>query len=129
MAAMDAHTPASTDGQTLSCWHATEKPQPREPLKQALDTDAVLITRGSRGMALFEGKDRDPLMLPVYGTDQVADVTGAGDTVIAALALRCIHSITCARRSSGLSPGAQKTPSASLTGPPEARRMVCSRPW
>ena len=32
-------------------------------------------------MALFEREARDPLLIPVYGTDQVADVTGAGDTV------------------------------------------------
>src|SRR5207237_1447751 len=52
-------------------------------LQQSLDCDAVLITRGSRGMALFERDGRAPVFIPVYGTDQVADVTGAGDTVIA----------------------------------------------
>jgi len=58
-----------------------------ETLQQSLDCDAILITRGSRGMALFERNGRDPLFLPVYGTDQVADVTGAGDTVIATFTL------------------------------------------
>ena len=57
-----------------------------EKLQALLESEAVLITRGSRGMALFE-KDRDPVMLPVWGTDQVADVTGAGDTVIATFTL------------------------------------------
>ena len=57
-----------------------------EALQQSLDCEAILITRGSRGMALFEPK-RDPLFLPVSGTDQVADVTGAGDTVIATFTL------------------------------------------
>jgi rfaE bifunctional protein kinase chain/domain len=47
---------------------------------------AVLITRGSRGMALFE-PDRPTLHIPISGSDQIADVTGAGDTVIATLAL------------------------------------------
>jgi len=56
-------------------------------LQQSLDCDAVLITRGSRGMALFERGARNPILIPVYGTDQVADVTGAGDTVIAAFTL------------------------------------------
>lgn len=56
-------------------------------LQQGLDCDAVLITRGSRGMALFEKDGRDPIFIPVYGTDQVADVTGAGDTVIATFTL------------------------------------------
>ncbi|MEM6793843.1 MAG: PfkB family carbohydrate kinase [Acidobacteriota bacterium] len=45
----------------------------------------LLITRGSSGMSLFE---RGRIChLPVHGTDQVADVTGAGDTVIGSLAL------------------------------------------
>lgn len=43
---------------------------------------AVLITRGSRGMALFE-RDRPTVHVPIFGTDEIADVTGAGDTVIA----------------------------------------------
>jgi rfaE bifunctional protein kinase chain/domain len=47
---------------------------------------AVLITRGSRGMALFE-RDRPTRHIPIVGSDQIADVTGAGDTVIAALTL------------------------------------------
>jgi len=58
-----------------------------QTLQQALDCEAVLITRGSRGMALFERNGRGSLMIPVYGTDQVADVTGAGDTVIATFTL------------------------------------------
>ena len=47
---------------------------------------AVLITRGSRGMALFE-PDRPTVHVPIYGSDEVADVTGAGDTVIATMTL------------------------------------------
>jgi rfaE bifunctional protein kinase chain/domain len=52
--------------------------------------EAMLITRGSRGMALFE-PDRPTVHIPVFGSDQIADVTGAGDTVIATmtLALAC----------------------------------------
>jgi D-glycero-beta-D-manno-heptose-7-phosphate kinase len=45
----------------------------------------LLITRGSLGMSLFEAEGSSHL--PVHGTDQVADVTGAGDTVIGAFAL------------------------------------------
>jgi rfaE bifunctional protein kinase chain/domain len=56
-------------------------------LQQGLDSDAVLVTRGSRGMALLERDSREPLLIPVYGTDEVADVTGAGDTVIATFTL------------------------------------------
>jgi D-glycero-beta-D-manno-heptose-7-phosphate kinase len=47
---------------------------------------AVLVTRGSRGMALFE-PGRPTAHIPIVGSDQVTDVTGAGDTVIATMAL------------------------------------------
>jgi rfaE bifunctional protein kinase chain/domain len=56
-------------------------------LQQGLDAEAVLITRGSRGMALLERDAKDLMLIPVSGTDQVADVTGAGDTVIATFTL------------------------------------------
>ena len=56
-------------------------------LQQSLDCEAILITRGSRGMALLERDAREALFIPVFGTDQVADVTGAGDTVIATFTL------------------------------------------
>ncbi len=46
----------------------------------------VLVTRGSRGMALFE-PNRPTRHVPIYGSDEIADVTGAGDTVIATMAL------------------------------------------
>ena len=41
---------------------------------------AVLITRGGRGMALFE-PDRPTVHVPIFGSDEVADVTGAGDKI------------------------------------------------
>jgi rfaE bifunctional protein kinase chain/domain len=47
---------------------------------------AVLVTRGSRGMALFE-PGRPTMHIPIFGSDQIADVTGAGDTVIATMTL------------------------------------------
>ena len=47
---------------------------------------AVLITRGSRGMALFQPK-QPTIHIPIFGSDEVTDVTGAGDTVIATVAL------------------------------------------
>jgi D-glycero-beta-D-manno-heptose-7-phosphate kinase len=47
---------------------------------------AVLITRGSRGMALFEPGARTA-HIPIFGSDEIADVTGAGDTVMATMAL------------------------------------------
>jgi rfaE bifunctional protein kinase chain/domain len=58
-----------------------------DTLQTSLACEAILITRGSRGMALFERNTADPILIPVYGTDQIADVTGAGDTVIATFTL------------------------------------------
>jgi len=65
----------------------TRLKQAGQTLRDKLGSEALLITRGSRGMALFERERSEPLLIPVYGTDQVADVTGAGDTVIAAFTL------------------------------------------
>jgi D-glycero-beta-D-manno-heptose-7-phosphate kinase len=48
--------------------------------------EAVLVTRGARGMMLFE-RGQAPLAIPAFGAGEVADVTGAGDTVIAAFTL------------------------------------------
>src|SRR5687767_65421 len=53
-------------------------------IREKLGCDAVLITRGDRGMMLLEANGE-----PVYvetAAREVYDVTGAGDTVIAALA-------------------------------------------
>ena len=47
---------------------------------------AVLVTRGSRGMALFEA-GKPTVHIPIFGSDQIADVTGAGDTVMATMTL------------------------------------------
>jgi rfaE bifunctional protein kinase chain/domain len=55
-------------------------------LLQGTRARAVLITRGSRGMALFE-RNRPTVHIPIHGSDQIADVTGAGDTVIATMTL------------------------------------------
>ena len=57
----------------------------RELLKR-MRMSAVVITRGSRGMSVFE-PGRPTVHVPIFGSDEVADVTGAGDTVIATMAL------------------------------------------
>jgi D-glycero-beta-D-manno-heptose-7-phosphate kinase len=53
-------------------------------LREKLHCDAVLITRGARGMMLLEG-DGEPVFVETVARE-VYDVTGAGDTVIATLA-------------------------------------------
>jgi len=55
-----------------------------EDLRRDLDARFLLATRGNRGMTLVVA-DGGPCHIPVYGTDEVADVTGAGDTVLAVL--------------------------------------------
>jgi rfaE bifunctional protein kinase chain/domain len=55
-------------------------------LLQRTGMQAVLITRGSRGMSLFVS-DAPTVHIPIFGSDQIADVTGAGDTVMATMAL------------------------------------------
>lgn len=57
----------------------------RKMLRQ-LGMKALLITRGKEGMALFE-PGRKTRHIPIFGADQIADVTGAGDTVIAVFTL------------------------------------------
>jgi len=57
-----------------------------ESLRSRLDLDALLITLGGKGMILSENGG-PPRAMPAVGSDQPVDVTGAGDTVIAAYAL------------------------------------------
>lgn len=51
-----------------------------------LKLDSLLVTRGRDGMALFEAGE-NTVHIPVHGSDQAVDVTGAGDTVLAAFTL------------------------------------------
>ncbi len=50
------------------------------------NSKAVLITRGKKGMSVFQNEN-PRIDVPIFGSDQVADVTGAGDTVISAFTL------------------------------------------
>lgn len=55
-------------------------------LRAKLGAEALLITLGAAGMSLFE-PDADPVCIPVANRSEVFDVTGAGDTVVAAFTL------------------------------------------
>jgi len=53
---------------------------------KSLHLEALIVTRGKDGMVIFE-RNGKPKHIPVYGSDEAADVTGAGDTVIAVFTL------------------------------------------
>lgn len=57
-----------------------------EELRSKLELRALLVTRGKNGMILFES-GRAPQHFGVVGSQDAVDVTGAGDTVMAAFAL------------------------------------------
>jgi rfaE bifunctional protein kinase chain/domain len=53
---------------------------------KAMKLTSLVVTRGKDGMVLFE-PGRPTVHIPVHGSDQAVDVTGAGDTVLAAYTL------------------------------------------
>jgi rfaE bifunctional protein kinase chain/domain len=90
-------TAATPNEAELEAQHRTTIGQDVEELTRAgratlsaMKLQALLVTRGRHGVVLFEAGDR-LTQIPVYGSDQAVDVTGAGDTVLAAytLALSC----------------------------------------
>ena len=63
-----------------------------QELLELLQADCVLITRGGRGMSLIE-MGKTPRHIPTR-TRQVADVSGAGDTVISTMAAALVGGAT-----------------------------------
>lgn len=57
-----------------------------EGLRKRLGLKALLVTRGNKGMTLFE-EDKPHRHFDAVGSKEPIDVTGAGDTVIGAFAL------------------------------------------
>jgi len=53
-----------------------------ERIVEEMKLDSLVITRGRDGMVAFS-KRHKPVNIPIHGSDEVADVTGAGDTVVA----------------------------------------------
>lgn len=98
-------------------------------LMLATEAEAVLITRGSRGMILFE-RGKNPVAIPVQGTTDIVDVTGAGDTVISvfSLVLACggkfIDAAHIANHAGGLV--VMKKGTATLT-PDELKRSILQK--
>jgi rfaE bifunctional protein kinase chain/domain len=56
--------------------------QAGQQIMERMQLQSLLITRGRDGMVAFDQR-HPPVDIPIYGSDEVADVTGAGDTVIA----------------------------------------------
>jgi rfaE bifunctional protein kinase chain/domain len=53
---------------------------------KTLALGALLVTRGKDGMIMFE-QGKKPVAIPIHGSEEAVDVTGAGDTVIAVFTL------------------------------------------
>jgi len=90
-------TSATPNEAELEAEHHTNIGQDTQELVRAgratlaeMKLQSLLVTRGRHGVALFEPGNRFA-QIPVHGSDQAVDVTGAGDTVLAAytLALAC----------------------------------------
>ena len=86
---LDGATPNEEEAEALLGEPMSDEPesfrQSGRLLRDRLASRFLLITRGSEGMSLFLAEGC--LHLPVHGSEQVADVTGAGDTVIGTFAL------------------------------------------
>jgi rfaE bifunctional protein kinase chain/domain len=89
-ARLTACTPNESEVEQLLGVRIGDRPRVLERAGRALlartRMEAVLITRGSRGMALFQ-PGTPTVHIPIFGSDQIADVTGAGDTVMATMSL------------------------------------------
>ena len=73
------HTSIARDSDKLEkCGRATLK---------KMGLQSLLVTRGNHGMALFERATKNTTQIPIHGSNQAVDVTGAGDTVLAAYTL------------------------------------------
>jgi rfaE bifunctional protein kinase chain/domain len=62
-------------------------------LLRELACESVLITRGNKGMMLFEGED-EVESIPIAGPSDIVDVTGAGDTVASTFTLGLVAGAT-----------------------------------
>lgn len=81
-----AATPNEPELEHLTGMAVDDEPMLEKAGRQLLDrleTRYLLVTRGSRGIALLD-RDGGTTLIPVFGSDEIADVTGAGDTVIGA---------------------------------------------
>jgi len=89
-AGMTAATPNEPEVEAILGIHITKDSKKLEwagrKLLRKLKHEALVITRGKDGMAVFE-KGKKTEHIAIHGSDEIADVTGAGDTVIATFTL------------------------------------------
>ncbi len=57
-----------------------------ERARRELNLKALLVTLGNKGISLFQ-EGKEPFYVGPFGEDEVVDVTGAGDTVVATYTL------------------------------------------
>lgn len=79
------------------CENESQVVEKGQQLLEKLDLSALLITRSEHGMTLLR-KDQQELHLPTQAKE-VFDVTGAGDTVIATLALALAANVSLSQAS------------------------------
>ena len=77
LAALAGGLPVHTDAEVIAAGSL---------VRASLKCRILLVTRGRKGMALFE-QGKKPRLIEVFGSDEAVDVTGAGDTVCAAFSL------------------------------------------
>ena len=71
--------------QAVGHWHTEQELEDRaQKLRAELGLEALLVTRSEQGMTLFTGHGRDHVEAQAH---EVFDVSGAGDTVLATLAV------------------------------------------
>ncbi len=81
-------TPNESEAYTLSGLDPSRSDveETARKIMSSLELQALLITRGNKGMSLCL-KSGEVHHIPISGSDEIADVTGAGDTVAAAVTL------------------------------------------
>ena len=55
-------------------------------LLEKIEAEGIILKRGHKGLIVFE-KNKKPKLINIYGSSDIVDVTGAGDTVISVLSL------------------------------------------
>lgn len=87
----DVITPNETevyDHLGISRYQGADPVPAGERLMKLAKCRGMVMTRGNEGMLVFRGTGK-PASIPIFGSDEVTDVTGAGDTVAAVVSAVC----------------------------------------